>query len=360
MIFWKHKTTPMIKAWKHDADVFGLPENIQKGLIFLIAMAMSADAQNGDLEKFITSARKLSSKIRVKGPHIAQDAAGDFYDGKIEWLLAELAARFLKGFKPRQIEMSRSNVVQVWNRSPQDLLPTCLSPETSLMSEWDEISISLCRQIGENINDDLEGAFLDGFYFFDSHAPADMVATLQISKLATSLLPPHLSWFMHCLNFTPKLLGQGNPVQKVLNCFIGPPDDVIYPLLMQFSDLLHYSGPGIKRQEVWDANLPVYAVQAGVMQIGLDESVSEPWFLATGEKLKHDGYTPPPVCQSRDQIVSVLRSQMLSKWGYDLMIEPQSCSPGSHYTRRACISMLCVANVFLCPEWNKFAAKGKK
>jgi hypothetical protein len=227
------------------------------------------------------------------------------------------------------------------------------------MSEWDEISTSLCRQIGENINDDLEGAFVDGLLFFNSYAPSDAKATWEISRLATSFLPPHFSWFQHCLNFDPKLLGKGNPMQKVLDCFLGPPDDVLYPLVVQFSDTMHYSGPGIKRQDVWEANLPLYAIHAGVAQIGLGDLKSAPWFLPAQQKLLNGGFTPPPVGQSYEQVVSVIGSQMLRKWGYDLRIDPPTCNPGAQYSKRACISMLCVVNAILCPEWNQFASDRK-
>lgn len=99
---------------------------------------------------------------------------------------------------------------------------------------------SLCSQIGDLIEDDLEHAYLDGFLFFDRHVRHDVTGTMQTSRIAAVVLPPHFHWFAHCLNFAPEMLAQGNPMQKVLDCLLGAPEPLVYPKVQMFSDTLHY------------------------------------------------------------------------------------------------------------------------
>jgi len=349
-------TTPMLDVWQHDANEFELPENVQKGLIFLIALGMRVDPDLAAPEELLRQAQKLSNQISLTPPHFPEGVGGDFYDGVIEELLTELAERFLAPFESRKINLSSSSdKLKVWKRGAKDRLPTCLGSETSLLSDWDDIMTSLCGLIGDQINDDLEEAFVDGFLFFDSYYPMDVQGTTQISGIATAFLPPHLMWFEHCLNFDPELLSQGNPVQKVLGCFLRPEEPLIFPRVLMFSDWLHYCGPGQKRQEVWDANLIQFTVIAGTAQTYFHEETSESWFSPACEKLRDEGFKTPPVCTSNVEIATVLREQANDKWGYDVLAEEGYPGLGAEYTRRACISLLCVANGILQPTWNHFA-----
>ncbi|MDA7633685.1 hypothetical protein N8766_06230, partial [bacterium] len=145
------------------------------------------------------------------------------------------------------------------------------------------------------------------------------------------------------------------PPQKGLGCFLGPAEPLIYPRVLMFSDSLHYCGPGQKRQEVWDANLIQFTIMAGTAQTYFHEETSEPWFAPACEKLRDDSFKTPPVCTSNVEIATVLREQAYHKWGYDVLAEEECPSLGAQYTRRACISLLCVANGILQPTWNHFA-----
>ena len=347
--------TTLLDAWKHDADEFGLPENAQKGLIFLIALGMRVDPNLQEPIDLLTQARKLCSEISLTPPHIPEGLGGDFYDGLIEEVLTELAERALAPFESRQIDLSSGENLKVWKRGAEDRLPTCLGSETSLLSDWDDIMTSLCGLIGDQINDDLEEAFVDGFLFFDSYYPMDVQGTIQISRIATAFLPPHLMWFEHCLNFDPELVSRGNPVQKVLQCFLGSEDASIVPKVLKFSDDIHYCAPGQKRRAVWEADLSLFTVTAGVAQTHLDEATSESWFAPARQELLGKEFKTPRVCTSYAEIAEVLQEQVYDKWGYDILEEEQCPCLGAQYTRRACISLLCVANGILQPTWNHFA-----
>ncbi|MDF1789867.1 MAG: hypothetical protein P1U82_28670, partial [Verrucomicrobiales bacterium] len=55
------KTTPMLQVWQQDANELGLPENVQKGVIFLIALGMRVDPAFETPEAF------LRPLLRLKG-----------------------------------------------------------------------------------------------------------------------------------------------------------------------------------------------------------------------------------------------------------------------------------------------------
>jgi hypothetical protein len=241
----------------------------------------------------------------------------------------------------------------VWKRGEEDRLPACLNSQTTLLSEWDEILTSLCGLIGDSISDDLDEAYIDGFHMFESYYPMDGKGTVQIIQTATLPLPPHFKWFDWCLDFDAEMLGMGNPINKVLQSFIGPMDPLIMRPILTFSDDLHYSAPGQKRQDVWDANLVDYTLMAGSVRTDFYEQDSDEQSESARKLLGFQGFDPPSVCSSSDDIATLLREQVREKWGYDILADEAPPSLGAQYTRRACISLLCVANGILEPDWNR-------
>lgn len=353
------KDTYILNAWKADANEMGLTENIQKGLLFLIALNMRVNPKFQDPKLLVDEARKICPKLSHSSPHIPEGLGGSFHDGPIADVLTELVERSAVDFESRIIELPSGGTVKVWTRAEEDLLPASLSSETSTLCDWENITTVLCEVIGAQIEDDLEEAFVDGFLFFDSYAPMDSQGLYSIISIANAMLPPHFMWFKHCLNFTAEQLGQGNPMQKVLDCFLGPPDTLLYPWITRFSDTIHYSGPGQKNQAVWDLSLPMFALGAGRLQVDVDDEASKSWLKEARQKLIDQGYLTPPICDSESMLVDVLCGQLSEKWGYNILDEFERSddyciSPGAQYTRRACISMLCIANAFLEPEWNSF------
>lgn len=356
------KDTCIIDAWKDDANEMGLTENIQKGLMFLIALGMRIDPQLQSPESLINEAKKICPQLSHSSPHIPEGLGGDFFDGQIEKIFTEFIERSAVNFESKVIKLPTGDELKVWNRYEVDQLPECLTPKTEDLSDWENIITVMCELIGAQIGDDLEEAFVDGFLFFDSYAPMDAQGLYSIISLANGMLPPHFMWFKHCLNFTAEQLSQGNPVQKVLNCFLGPPDPLLYPNIVRFSDNIHYTAPGQKSQIVWNASVAEFALYAGRIQLDIGSQTSEPWYEDAIQKLKDQGYKTPPICESESMLGGVLCGQVKEKWGYDILEELNEpndyCnSPGAQYTRRACISMLCIANAFLQPEWNSFADK---
>lgn len=94
------------------------------------------------------------------------------------------------------------------------------------------------------------------------------------------------------------------------------------------------------------------------MQTGLSRGAQEPWFAAAQKMLLEYNFEVPPICSSAEELVLLLRNQVSKRWGYDVFSD-QSCRfSGEEYTRRACISLQCVANGLLQPAWNEFAKDG--
>lgn len=52
--------TPVLEAWIEDAEKFGFPDNIQKGLAFLIGLNLAVTPQESP-EKAIRLSKRLSS-----------------------------------------------------------------------------------------------------------------------------------------------------------------------------------------------------------------------------------------------------------------------------------------------------------
>ena len=81
----RNSITPLMSAWTKDAADFELPYDLQKGLIFLLAFSMRAREQIDDAAKFISSAKKLSNRIRNASPYI--DPSDNFDSSKLKGII---------------------------------------------------------------------------------------------------------------------------------------------------------------------------------------------------------------------------------------------------------------------------------
>jgi hypothetical protein len=383
-----HKPTPLMQVWMKDAQEFGISHEQQKGLMFLTAFCLRATYQPSSLEDWISFTRKLSDNISESAPHIPHGQGVNYSRKNISPLLAEFAKRFVgDGFAPRsyapaslyagevfEIEGKPYEVRDegwVWEGNP--MLPSCLCEETWQMADWDEVMTSLCAQIGEAINMDLEGAYLAGFLYFERQYGMDPEATLQIAQLVSGMLPPKFMWFRHLMNFDAKMAAQGNPMQKVLDCFlVGIPNEapLLYRLVTFLSDQLHYEAPGKRRQGIWDDSLVHFAcivasqrdwfedgVFANCSDYGAvpeDDQPDRQDVASLTEYLKVKEWAVPNSCKSLEEALGTVAAQIEARWGYRILDDSEDLTPADNWTRRACTLHVCTVNSVIRPGWNAF------
>jgi len=351
--------TPMMEVWAQDAQEFGIPYDTQKGLIFLTAFALHANYLTNNTDEWIAFTRKLSTKIHREKPHIHTSDVGTFYDQNYSPLLTELAERFLgDDFSPRRIP-GASGPYTIWDREGlPDQLPPLIQDDVCGAADWDNAMTSLCSLMGKDIHSDLEGAYLAGFVYFDSCFLLDKEATFKLAQLIDNMMPPKFTWFRHMLNFEPALAAQGNPMQKVLDCFLaGTVHEVpmLYRFVVHFNGHMHYDAPGVKSQEIWDANTwqftGVVVQQKDWFRAETPETRKE--LAEVREYLLQSGFNVPPRCEDLRAAAQLVGITILERWGYSLnAAEVQT--KADEWTRRCCVVYTCVAFCILNPEWNRF------
>ena len=343
--------TPVIEAWKADAHEFGLSEASQRGLAFLIALDLCSNAPTDDKNELT----KYIQRFSRKAPFPREGEAGEFHDDKIASLLAEFAFRTNPTFSTRPVYAGK---ISAFERPKEDKLPAFDSSQMSLCV-WEEVIGSLCRQIGESIDGDIERSYLAGFAFFNSYVHVDMERTLQVARLPNKVLPPHYMWLRHCLNFSAEDVAQGNPIQKILDCFLaGDPQQetpMLYRLTCHFSDQLHYVGKDIKNDQVWAVDIPTFAFIATRAQLGLDQDDPEDdWVTEARGILLGKGFEMPPLCASHLDAINLVERQIFKKWGFIITESSESLTSAEQWLRRCCIVIMCTVNAVLRPSWNKF------
>ena len=370
--------TPMMEVWRKDADEFGIPFEVQKGLIFLTAFGLHASYQAGSLKDWIGFTKKLSKKIRLTPPHIPDGEGGHFYDKLYSPLLTELCERFMgENFTSQLAFTGRGKPFSVWNRGDvegRDLLPACLSKEMWRMADWDEVMTSLCAQIGDGIHMNLEGAYLAGFLYFDSVISCERSTTMQIAQLVSGMLPPKFMWFRHMMNIKSEMAGQGNPMAKILDCFLaGIPSEapLLYRMVTFLSDQLHYEAPGKRRQSIWDASLIQFTSLVSCQRNWFSSNAVAYWadfgalppegyvsdhqsLPSLIEYLQEKEWIPPVHCSSIEEAVGTVAVQIEARWGYRILDDSDDLTPADNWTRRACVLHVCTVNSILHSGWNAF------
>jgi hypothetical protein len=385
--------TPMMEVWRKDADEFGVPFEVQKGLMLLTAFGMRVSYEASSVEDWIGFTQKLSNKISKSAPHIPKDEGLAYSSGDITALLTEFAKRYMgEGFSPRsyapaslyagqsfEIEGKSYNVLDAgWAWDGNSRLPDCLCEETWWMGDWDEVMTSLCAQIGKAINMNLEGAYLAGFVYFERQYRVDQKASLQIAQIVSGMLPPKFKWFRHMLNFDADMAGQGNPMAKTLSCFLqGIPNEapLLYRMVTFLSDQLHYEAPGKRRQYMWDASLIQFSsvvsqqrnwFSSNAVAYWSDLGAQPPEGHASDhqdvpsliEYLQEKEWLTPAHCSSIKEAVGTVAAQIEARWGYRILDDADELTSADNWTRRSCILHVCVVNSLLDPDWNKFDTEG--
>ena len=344
----------MMLQWQADANEFGLPEDVQKGLIFLIAFGGMHVNVPQDKNEWLRYTQKLSAKIRMESPHIPEGEGGNFYDAQIEPLLAEFMYMVDKDFSPRILEHGSEKLCW-WERPAENKLPRCVNGELATLRDWEEVMISLCRQIGEYIDMDLEGAYLAGFLFYDSYLYYDSQSTMKISQ-AVTILPPQLLYFRTMLDFDPERLAQFGPISKIMDAFACGELEKTEKVYLAAYNYLQSMRQATGRN-VWEYPIEVVADVAVQLKPFGDVDISrESWYSNTLENFRSNGWSTPAVCTTKEEVLRTVYAAIQRTWGFDCRNEDfNTMLPCSNILRKCAFVYSCAVLTVLNPNWNRLA-----
>jgi len=350
--------TPLLKAWKADADEFGIPETTQRGLAFMLALSVSVFPPSEDQTECLEIMCSINPLL-----YSIPGNMGMNYDGAtIASLLAELSCRLED--KSPVVTSSQGVAHHPFARPIASRLPL-FNAEKMTLATFYNLLTSLYYQIGTHINEKVPAAYLAGHRFVAAYGELDQEATVHVARLAVSLAPPHLMWFLNAWNFSPSKLTASGPLAKILTCFMGNDWNQVaceapqvFEATHGFSNNLNYSSNGQKIEAIWAADLPAFARLAASCQLQLHELAAEPeWLRENRAALLAQGFEPPPRCSSREEVYNVLNQQILARWGYDVIATSDSPYPAEQWLRRCCVMFMCTVNAFLRPDWNAALAR---
>ena len=355
--------SPLLTAWKADADEFGIPETTQRGLAFMLALDLSVNLSSEDQAESFEVMCRFSPLLPLR----SESMGVNFNTIKIASLLSEFAFRLDPKFQPYPLHKSPDGTcTYAFPRPVVHHLPP-FNIDAMCLAVFDTILSSLYRQIGEHIHEDLEGAYLAGHRFISTYAELDKTATVHVARLAVSFTPPHLKWFQQALLFSPEQIATCCPLEKISSCFMGLENQEVFqkaPQVFQaaknLSDSFHYSAAGDRIAVIWAADVPAFTRVIVTAHVILHELHSEPeWLLEHRHALAREGFQPPPLCQSASDAFTVVRDQVRARWGYDVDASSESLYPAEQWSRRCCVMFMCTANAFMRPDWNGALARRK-
>lgn len=319
----------------------------QKGLIFLAALDMSVDASSASAAENLEFARRLSLHL----PDVPEDVGGNFYPDVIIGLLMELSAKLRSETNPRAIALPSGASIPSLPPFQAPRLPEINSDSLQLAS-CAHVARSLVPMIGGAIDEDLEGSYIAGHLFISAYGQTDIRSTTQLVRDALSMLPPHMGWFHSCLKFSPEEIRLGNPMQKVLSCFVGGSLPYLFGILSLLSDSLHFSGPGQRREQIWTASLTEFCHVAVLEALDLVAHPQvRPHLRDIGASLASEGYGAPPDGLSLQAAVGRVFQEVAAHWGYEMSAEEQDLYLGEKLDRRSCIMLRALINAALNPAW---------
>ena len=344
------KKSSHLAVWKADAEEFGIPEATQKGMAFMLAFDFMVNLPTSDPKELEAHLKKLSNDAPF-----TEGKGFEVKDRKIAALLSRFAFQLIPDFSP--VKYEGLNLFSFPH--PEELKLPKSDLELVKLADCDDLISTLYHQIGENITTDIEGAYLAGFQFFKYYSAADEQSTVQIAIIASSLRPPHFLWFRDCLGFPAKELSLGNPIQKVLDSFLGaildPSRMDLYNQIIYVNDLFHYVGKGVKNNAMWELGVVSFGLSVACSPMNGNRTALPNSERELRDYLKAQGFSRITPCNSKEEAFLMLREQIREKWGYDVMDESESLYPAQQWVRRCCLLFVAVANAILSPGWNTAA-----
>jgi hypothetical protein len=348
----EYPTTPVLKAWIKDAKKFGFSENTQKALAFLIGLNLALTPQESE-EKALRLSRRMSSYA----PKPPNGMGGNFYDDKIVDLLSELAYRVDPDFSPRILP----DKSLVYEKPKKHLLPDYKIDEAHTLEETDVFMSSLLEQIGENIDEDIEGSYLAGLLFASSYSRMDMMGTRIAGGLAMELLPPQYTWFFDCVldpfEFTPEQMREADPVRKILPNLLKKYRS--YPIVeketIDLNYFLYHSAPDVVREDVWEIETPNFTWFAATSRIPMydEDEISRSEIKDMRDELIRIGNETPPKCSTEEEAFTAVCKAVIKVFGYNPSETDDGLYNAQKWIRRCCVVYICAINEALRHGWNK-------
>ena len=339
-----------MQLWLSEADAFGLSENTRKGLLFCLGFELCIAPLESDQKAIIALAQKLST--HVNDP--SYDFGGDFYDGPIAELLAEVGHKMDKDFKQRIVFTSSDGemIYSYGGVTTGSQLPD-ISTEHLTLAKWERFLTVLYQKIGTHIHADAEGAYLAGFHFARSYLPMDQSSTSKIRTILSITRPPHLHWFRVVLHQNPDEVAPRQVMVKVMQMFLRGSEEKLglaVDLCMQINELLHFNKDGTEDDLIGSLPLGDFINQLGHFQIEASAAKQMSFFGKRG--LKKGGFLKPPVCKSQVEVLSWLESTVRRIWDYTLFTQ-DDLNLGEKATRKACATLAFTVAGLMRPNWNK-------
>lgn len=185
---------PHLQAWKVDAEHFGLTFEEQKGLMFLQAFSFVLQPISENESVMLEAMKNLSDHT----PGVPDNYGENYDGGPIIQMFVETATKLEIPFEPRMVPTSSGDLIPSFSRRFTERLPNIDLQKfnSHAQSEYAKVLIG---EIGNCIEDDLEGALLSGIRFYSSFGRIDVSGTGQLGGAALSVLPYHMQW----LHFFP-------------------------------------------------------------------------------------------------------------------------------------------------------------
>jgi hypothetical protein len=184
--------TDHLRLWRNDAQAMGIPQNIQRGLAFMVGIGLVVNGAPVEEEALPILVARLSQHL----PSLPDHIGGNFFPDPIAGLLLELALQIDPGFNPRVITLPSGASFPSIRKVPGFTLPL-LDPFN--LANAAEVAKSLYAQIGDCIQDsDLEAALISGLKFFDGYRQVDHDNTVAMCRYALEIRPPHMVWISRC------------------------------------------------------------------------------------------------------------------------------------------------------------------
>ncbi|RYG29994.1 hypothetical protein EON81_25730 [bacterium] len=180
--------TPTLSALHDLARELEVSDEIERGLVFSLALFLCMGSADPRMNAEYARRR---ARLTPYADDPLENRGVDFDGNRIGELMFECVQKLGDEVSPRLIRLSSGASFPSYNSPSEDRLPR-LTGESLDRAGCERLAQSVFAQIGEAINEDLEGAFIAGLRFVSSYGRVDSDTTVVlIGALETAMPPPY-------------------------------------------------------------------------------------------------------------------------------------------------------------------------